>query len=94
MSTNSGALVAGTGNSSAGSETVSGQGAVEVHAATSNATGSLQNLSPPESLAHTGGIHGFYDALSLHPGVWFLFGCIFIVSIMIVREIYYKKKVK
>jgi DNA-binding transcriptional ArsR family regulator len=96
MSTNSGALVAGTGNSSSGSETVSGQGAVDVHAATSNATGSLQNLSsvPPESLAHTGGIHGFYDALSLHPGVWFLFGCIFIVSLMIVREIYYKKKVK
>jgi hypothetical protein len=48
----------------------------------------------PESLAHVGGGHGLYDALSLHPGVWFLFGCIFIILLLIVREIYYKKRAK
>jgi DNA-binding transcriptional ArsR family regulator len=63
-----------------------------------NATGSVHNpvsnppSIPPESLAHAGGGHGLYDTLSLHPGVWFLFGCIFIVSLLIVREIYYKKR--
>lgn len=68
-----------------------------------NATGSVHNLTsnspsnppsiPPESLAHVGG-HGLYDALTLHPGVWFLFGCLFIVFLLIVREIYYKKRAK
>lgn len=49
---------------------------------------------PPEGLTHLGGIHGIYDTLSLHPGVWFLFGCIFVIFLVIVREIYYKKKTK
>ena len=49
---------------------------------------------PPEGLTHLGGIHGLYDTLSLHPGVWFLFGCIFVLFLVIVREVYYKKKTK
>ena len=49
---------------------------------------------PPEGLTHLGGIHGFYDTLSLHPGVWFLFGCIFVIFLVIIREVYYKKKTK
>lgn len=49
---------------------------------------------PPEGLTHLGGIHGIYDTLSLHPGVWFLFGCIFVIFLIVVREIYYKKKTK
>jgi hypothetical protein len=49
---------------------------------------------PPEGLHHTGGLHGFYDTLSVHPGVWFLLGCVFIVFLLIVREVYYKKKDK
>ncbi|MHC1756001.1 MAG: ArsR/SmtB family transcription factor [Methanosarcina sp.] len=55
-----------------------------------------QGLSPvpPEGLTHFGGIHGLYDSLSLHPGVWFLFGCIFVIFLVIVREVYYKKKTK
>jgi DNA-binding transcriptional ArsR family regulator len=47
---------------------------------------------PPEGITHLGGIHGIYDTLSLHPGVWFLFGCIFVIFLVIVREVYYKKK--
>lgn len=49
---------------------------------------------PPEGLTHLGGIHGLYDSLSLHPGIWFLFGCIFVIFLIIVREVYYKKKTK
>ncbi|AKB26549.1 putative transcriptional regulators [Methanosarcina sp. MTP4] len=49
---------------------------------------------PPEGITHLGGIHGLYDTLSLHPGVWFLLGCLFVVCLMIVREVYYKKKTK
>lgn len=49
---------------------------------------------PPEGLTHLGGIHGIYDSLSLHPGVWFLFGCIFVIFLVVVREIYYKKRTK
>ncbi|KKG11459.1 transcriptional regulator [Methanosarcina sp. 2.H.A.1B.4] len=49
---------------------------------------------PSEGLTHFGGIHGFYDSLSLHPGVWFLFGCIFVIFLVILREVYYKKKTK
>lgn len=49
---------------------------------------------PPEGLTHLGGIHGIYDSLSLHPGIWFLFGCIFVIFLVVVREIYYKKKTK
>jgi hypothetical protein len=65
-----------------------------------DATGSLNDSVsgpssiPPESLTHVGGMHGLYDALSLHPGIWFLFGCIFVVFLLIVREIYYKKRTK
>lgn len=47
---------------------------------------------PPEGITHFGGIHGIYDTLSLHPGAWFLFGCIFVIFLVIVREVYYKKK--
>lgn len=71
-----------------------------VSAPAPNATGPMHSPAsnppsiPPESLAHAGGVQGLYDALSLHPGVWFLFGCIFIVSLLIVREIYYKKRAK
>lgn len=96
MNASSEALEAGTGNTS-GLEAGSSQGAAEVHVPTPNVTESVHNLSPippHEGLAHPGGIHGLYDALSLHPGVWFLFGCIFIVLLMIVREIYYKKRAK
>jgi len=49
---------------------------------------------PSEGLTPLGGLHGLYDALSLHPGVWFLFGCIFVIFLIIVREVYYKKKTK
>lgn len=97
MNASSEALEAGTENISSGLEAGSSQGAAEVHVPTPNVTDSVHNLSPipsPEGLAHPGGIHGLYDALSLHPGVWFLFGCIFIVLLMIVREIYYKKRAK
>lgn len=47
---------------------------------------------PPEGVTHLGGIHGLYDTLSAHPGVWFLFGCIFVVCLLVLREVYYKKK--
>lgn len=73
---------------------------VPVSAPAPNATGPVHSPAsnppsiPPESLAHAGGVNGLYDALSLHPGVWFLFGCIFIVSLLIVKEIYYKKRAK
>jgi DNA-binding transcriptional ArsR family regulator len=103
-------LKAGTGNASSGMEAGQNHGAVEVHApvpvnATApKGTGSVHNpvsnpssnssSIPPESLAHAAGGHGLYDALYLHPGVWFLFGCIFIVFLLIVREIYYKKRAK
>lgn len=49
---------------------------------------------PAEGITNLAGIHGIYDSLSLHPGVWFLFGCIFVIFLVIVREIYYKKKTK
>jgi hypothetical protein len=64
-----------------------------VHNPVSNPTSNPPSI-PPESLVHAGGGHGLYDTLSLHPGIWFLFGCIFIVSLLIVREIYYKKRAK
>jgi len=95
MNVSSEALDAGTGNVSSGLESGPAQGAAEVYVPTSNISNSTQVPSiPHEGLAHAGGIHGLYDALSLHPGVWFLFGCIFIVFLMIVREVYYKKKSK
>jgi DNA-binding transcriptional ArsR family regulator len=49
---------------------------------------------PPEGITHLSGIHGIYDTLSLHPGAWFLFGCIFVIFLIIVREVYYKKRTK
>ena len=49
---------------------------------------------PSEGLTHLSGIHGLYDTLSNHPGVWFLFGCIFVTFLVIVREVYYKKRTK
>ena len=49
---------------------------------------------PPVPPAYLGGIDGIYDTLALHPGVWFLFGCIFVIFFVIVREVYYKKKTK
>jgi len=82
---------AGTGNISSG---------VESSQTNEAATGSVNNSVtgpssiPPESLTHVGGVHGLYDALALHPGIWFLFGCIFVIFLLIVREIYYKKKTK
>ncbi len=86
-------LEAGTGNASSTLESSPVQGAADTYVATSNVSNSTQiPVVPPEGLSHAGGIHGIYDALSLHPGVWFLFGCIFIVFLMIVREVYYKKK--
>jgi hypothetical protein len=39
-----------------------------------------------------GEVEELYDMLSLHPGVWFFLGCVFIVVLLILREIYYKKK--
>ncbi len=84
---------AGTGNASTALESAPSQEAADTYVATSNVSNSTQvPVIPPEGLSHAGGIHGIYDALSLHPGVWFLFGCIFIVFLMIVREVYYKKK--
>jgi DNA-binding transcriptional ArsR family regulator len=96
MNVSSDALETGTGNLSSRLEAGPTQGAAEVHAPTPNVTDSVNNLTsiPPEGLAHAGGVHGLYDFLSLHPGVWFLFGCIFIVFLMIVREVYYKKKAR
>jgi DNA-binding transcriptional ArsR family regulator len=96
----------GTGNVSSGVESGPTNGATTFHAPVPasarvpNATGTVHNpvsnptSIPPESLAHAGGGHGLYDTLYLHPGIWFLFGCIFIVSLLIVREIYYKKRAK
>lgn len=49
---------------------------------------------PSEGLIHLGGIHGIYDSLSIHPGIWFLFGCIFVIFLVVVREVYYKKRTK
>ena len=90
------ALKTGTGNISSGVEAGPVHGAAEVPMSSPDGLDSTHGLPPvpSEGLAHAGGIHGLYDTLSLHPGVWFLFGCIFIVFLMIVREVYYKKKAK
>jgi DNA-binding transcriptional ArsR family regulator len=93
-------MEAGTGNVSSGMENgqgpeaTGGHAPVSVHTPTHTGADSAHNLTPipPENLAHVGGGHGLYDAISLHPGVWFLFGCIFIVVLMIVKEVYYKKR--
>lgn len=49
---------------------------------------------PSEGLGAINGYHGIYDTLSTHPGIWFLFGCIFVIFLIIVRQVYYKKKSK
>jgi len=95
METGTGNVSSGTENGQ-GSEATGGHAPVSAHTSIYNGTDSAHNLSPipHESLPHVGGGHGLYDALSLHPGIWFLFGCLFIVFLMIVKEIYYKKRVK
>ena len=89
---------AGTGNISSGVESSQTNGAATaIHApspTTVNNSVTGPSSIPPESLTHVGGVHGLYDALALHPGIWFLFGCIFVIFLLIVREIYYKKKTK
>ncbi len=83
----------GTGNASSGLESVPTTDAADICPPASNVSDAAQISSiPHEGLTHASGLHGLYDTLSLHPGVWFLFGCIFIVFLMIVREVYYKKK--
>jgi DNA-binding transcriptional ArsR family regulator len=69
-------------------------GIEEISVATPNVSDSVQNIPPVphEGLAHAGGFHGLYDVLAQHPGIWFLFGCIFIVFLLIVKEVYFKKK--
>lgn len=88
----------------ASSETFAGQQAIEgtgddLSSGMGNVPDTLNSTpdlptAPPEGLTHLGGIHGLYDTLSLHPGVWFLSGCIFVLFLVIVREVYYKKKTK
>lgn len=90
------ALEAGAGNLSSGLETDPTQGVAEVPMSTPDGLDSVQGIPsiPSDGLSHASGIHGLYDMLSLHPGFWFLLGCVFIVVVLIVREIYYKKKAK
>ena len=92
----SGVPESGAGNLSYGVEADPAQGVAEVTMATPDGLNSAQGCSsiPPEGLAHASGIHGLYDMLSLHPGFWFLLGCLFIVVVLIVREVYYKNKAK
>lgn len=92
----SGVPESGAGNLSYGVETDPTQGVAEVPMSTPDGLNSVQGCSsiPPEGLAHASGIHGLYDMLSLHPGFWFLLGCLFIVVVLIVREVYYKNKAK
>ncbi|WP_292391467.1 ArsR/SmtB family transcription factor [Methanosarcina sp. UBA5] len=90
------ALEAGAGNTSSGLEAGPTQEVAEVPISAPDGLNSVHGCSsiPPEGLAHASGIHGLYDMLSLHPGFWFLLGCVFIVVVLIVREVYYKKKAK
>lgn len=94
--TSSEALGSGEGNLSSGLEAGTTQGVTEVPMSTPDGLNSVPGCSsiPPEGLSHASGIHGIYDMLSLHPGFWFLLGCLFIVVVLIVREVYYKKKAK
>ncbi len=85
---------AGAENLSSGVEVIPEDAVAEVPALeTLDSTPELPSV-PPEGLTNFGGIHGLYDTLSLHPGVWFLFGCIFVIFLVILREVYYKKKTK
>lgn len=90
------ALEAGAGNLSSGMEADPTQGVSEVPMSTPEGLDSVQGVSSisSEGLVHVGGIRELYDTLSLHPGFWFLLGCIFIVVLLIVREVYYKKRSK
>ncbi|MCQ1534727.1 helix-turn-helix domain-containing protein [Methanosarcina sp. KYL-1] len=56
----------------------------------------VQGIPPVPAEGFTGftGTHGLYDVFSAHPGVWFLFGCIFVIFLLVIREVYYKKKTK
>jgi len=84
----------GAENLSSGADTFQEEAVAEVPASeTLDSTPGLPSV-PSEGLTHLGGLHGLYDTLSLHPGVWFLFGCIFVIFLVIVREVYYKKKTK
>lgn len=90
------ALESGAGNLSSGMEADPTQGVSEVPMSTPEGLDSAQGVSSisSEGLVHVGGIRELYDTLSLHPGFWFLLGCIFIVVLLIVREVYYKKRSK
>jgi DNA-binding transcriptional ArsR family regulator len=90
------AMEPGAGNLSSGLEAGPTEGAAEVPMSTPDGLDSAQGVPsiPPDGLSHASGIHGLYDMLSLHPGFWFLLGCVFIVVVLIVREVYYKKKAK
>ncbi|RXA21281.1 ArsR family transcriptional regulator [Methanosarcina sp. MSH10X1] len=96
LNASSGALDTGTGNTSSGLEAGPIQETAEVPVSVPDGLDSVQGVPsiPPEGLTHAGGIHGLYDTLSLHPGIWFLLGCLFIVVLLIVREIYSKKKAR
>lgn len=96
LNASSEALKAGTENASPELGAGPVQGAAEVPISAPDGLDSMQGVPsiPPEGLNHAGGIHGLYDTLSLHPGVWFLFGCVFIVVLLIVREVYYKRKAR
>lgn len=96
MNASSVTLETGTGNVSSGLEAGPTQEVAEVPVSVPDGLDSVEGVPyiPPEGLAHAGGIHGLYDTLSLHPGIWFLFGCLFIVVLLIVREVYYKKKAR
>ncbi|MDD3245849.1 MAG: winged helix-turn-helix domain-containing protein [Methanosarcina sp.] len=84
----------GAENLSSGVEVIPEEAVAEIPSLeTPDSTPELPSV-PPEGLTHLGGIHGLYDTLSLHPGVWFLFGCIFVIFLVILREVYYKKKTK
>ncbi|WP_292376837.1 ArsR/SmtB family transcription factor [Methanosarcina sp. UBA411] len=90
------ALEAGAGNLSSGMEADPTQGVSEVPMSVPEGLDSVQGVPSisSEGLVHVGGIRELYDTLSLHPGFWFLLGCIFIVVLLIVREVYYKKRSK
>ncbi|AKB34770.1 putative transcriptional regulator [Methanosarcina siciliae C2J] len=88
----------GAENLSSGADTFQREEAGEISAtetldSTTELPSDLPSV-PSEGLTHLGGLHGLYDTLSLHPGVWFLFGCIFVIFLIIIREVYYKKKTK
>ncbi|OED02539.1 MULTISPECIES: ArsR/SmtB family transcription factor [Methanosarcina] len=89
-------LESGAGNLSSGLESGPTKGVAEVPMSAPDGLNSVPGCSsiPPEGLTHASGLHGLYDMLSLHPGFWFLLGCLFIVVVLIVREVYYKNKAK